>query len=138
MRWLVDYHSGVPVYLQLVQQAQAAVAAGTLRAGDQLPSVRALAEELKVNRNTVARAWAELEAVGVIENRQGSGCFVTATVTPLRRSVRNERLAQAVDQLVVQAHHLQVDDAALRALLDERLKYFERERRAAATGARDE
>ncbi|MGV3622197.1 MAG: GntR family transcriptional regulator, partial [Archangium sp.] len=97
MRWHVDYHSGVPVYLQLVQQAKSAIAAGTLRDGDQLPSVRALAEELKVNRNTIAKAWAELEASGVIENRQGSGCFVTASVTPLRKAVRNERLAQTVD-----------------------------------------
>jgi GntR family transcriptional regulator len=124
MRWLVDYHSGVPVYLQLVQQAKAAVATGTLRAGDQLPSVRAMAEELKLNRNTVARAWAELESEGVLENRQGSGCFVTSTVTPLRRAVRNERLAQAFDQVIVQAHHLQVDDEALRALLDDRLRHF--------------
>ena len=124
MRWLVDYHSGVPVYLQLVQQAKAAVATGTLRAGDQLPSVRAMAEELKLNRNTVARAWAELESEGVLENRQGSGCFVTTTVTPLRRAVRNERLAQAFDQVIVQAHHLQVDDEALRALLDDRLRHF--------------
>lgn len=136
MRWLVDYHSGVPVYLQLVQQAKAAVAAGTLRDGDQLPSVRALAEELKVNRNTVAKAWAELETDGVIENRQGSGCFVTAsTVTPLRRAVRNERLAQGVDALIVQAHHLQVSDGDLKDLLDERLRRFHQQRRASEKGA---
>jgi GntR family transcriptional regulator len=134
VRWLVDYHSGVPVYLQLVQQAKSAVAAGTLRAGDQLPSVRAMAEELKLNRNTVARAWAELESEGVLENRQGSGCFVTSSVTPLRRAVRNERLATALDQVIVQAHHLQVDDEALRTLLDDRLRHFRTTRRAAAEG----
>lgn len=128
MRWHVDYHSGVPVYLQLVQQAKSAIAAGTLRDGDQLPSVRALAEDLKVNRNTIAKAWAELENAGVIENRQGSGCFVTASVTPLRKAVRNERLAQAVDSLIVEAHHLQVDDDALRDLLDDRLRHFNRTR----------
>ena len=134
VRWLVDYHSGVPVYLQLVQQAKAAVATGTLRAGDQLPSVRAMAEELKLNRNTVARAWAELESEGVLENRQGSGCFVTTTVTPLRRAVRNERLATALDQVIVQAHHLQVDDESLRGLLDERLRRFKATRK---TGERE-
>ena len=131
MRWLVDYHSGVPVYLQLVQQAKAACASGALREGDQLPSVRVLAEELKVNRNTVAKAWAELETEGVIENRQGSGCFVTATVTPLRRSVRNERLTQGVDSLIVQAHHLQVSDEDLRTLLEERLRHFHQTRSTA-------
>lgn len=130
MRWHVDYHSGVPVYLQLVQQAKAAIAAGTLRDGDQLPSVRALAEELKVNRNTISKAWAELETAGVIENRQGSGCFVTASVTPLRKAVRNERLAQTLDALIVEAHHLQVDDEALRTLLDDRLRHFNRTRQS--------
>jgi GntR family transcriptional regulator len=134
MHWLVDYHSGVPLYLQLVQQAKEAVASGTLRAGDQLPSVRALSETLKVNRNTVAKAWTELEAEGVIENRQGSGCFVTSTVTPLRRAVRNERLALGVDALIVQAHHLQVSAADLKELLDERLRHFHAQREAAEKG----
>ena len=137
MRWLVDYHSGVPVYLQLVQQAKSAIATGTLREGDQLPSVRAMAEQLKVNRNTVSRAWAELESEGVLENRQGSGCFVTGTVTPLRRAVRTERLAQALDQVIVQAHHLQVEDQRLRALLDDRLRHFESARSATPTGERE-
>jgi hypothetical protein len=59
-------------------QVQAAVASGVLREGDQLPSVRALAEQLRVNRNTIARAYGELEHAGAIENRQGSGCFVRA------------------------------------------------------------
>jgi GntR family transcriptional regulator len=132
MRWLIDYSSGVPVYLQLVQQVKAALTAGTLRDGDQLPSVRALAEELRVNRNTVAKAWKELEAEGILENRQGAGCFVTASVTPLRRAVRTERLAGAIDQVVVQAHHLQVSDDTLRALLDQRLQHFKRQREAAS------
>lgn len=124
MHWTVDYASGIPVYLQLVQQAKQAVATGLLRDGDQLPSVRALAEELKVNRNTVAKAWAELETEGVIENRQGSGCFVTASVTPLRKAARHERLAQSIDQLIVHAHQLQVSDKELRALLDDGLRRF--------------
>jgi GntR family transcriptional regulator len=131
MQWLIDYNSGIPVYLQLVQQVKAAVASGTLRDGDQLPSVRALAEQLGVNRNTVAKAWSELEMEGVIVNRQGAGSFVSATVTPLRRAIRTERLTTALDALIVQAHHLQVDDAALRALLDERLRHFHERRRTA-------
>lgn len=130
MHWSVDYQSGVPVYLQLIQQAKQAIAVGVLRDGDQLPSVRALAEELKVNRNTVAKAWAELEGDGVIENRQGSGCFVTASVTPLRKAVRHERLAQAVDTLIVQAHQLQVSHRELKDLVDDRLRRFETTRRA--------
>jgi GntR family transcriptional regulator len=128
MQWLIDYHSGVPVYLQLVGQVKAAVASGVLRNGDQLPSVRALAEELRVNRNTVAKAWGELEVEGVIENRQGSGCFVHTSVSPLKKAARTERLTAVVDALIVQAHTLQIPDEALRALLDERLIEFSNRR----------
>ena len=130
MEWLIDYHSGVPVYLQLVQQVKAAVAAGMLKDHDQLPSVRALAEELRVNRNTISRAYAELENDGIIANRQGSGCFVTASVTPLRKSVRTERVASAIDAVIVQAHHLQLTDDTLRGLLDDRLRVFKARRAA--------
>ena len=132
MHWHVDYQSGVPVYLQLVRQVKAAVAAGTLRAGDQLPSVRALAEELKVNRNTIARAYWAMEAESLVETRQGLGCFVTQALTPLRKAVRTERLAEAIDALIAQAHHLQLDDATLRALLDQRLERINGARASAA------
>jgi DNA-binding transcriptional regulator YhcF (GntR family) len=124
MHWRIDFHSGVPVYLQLAEQVRTAVATGLLRHGDQVPSVRALAEELRVNRNTVSRAYGELEREGILLNHQGLGCFVNTTPTPLRRAVRTERLAEALDALLVQAHHLQVDDASLRALFEERLRRF--------------
>ncbi len=124
MHFRLDHHSGVPVYLQLVEQVKTAVATGLLRDGDAIPSVRALAEELRVNRNTVARAWGELEREGVLHVQQGLGCFITTSATPLKRAVRTERLAEAVDALLVQAHHLQVDEAALRALFEERLRRF--------------
>ena len=132
MHWRVDYQTGVPVYLQLVEQVKTAVGAGTLRAGDQLPSVRVLAEELRVNRNTVARAYAAMETEGLIETRQGLGCFVTQNLTPLRRSVRTGRLAELVDTLVVQAHHLQLSDETLRELLEERLAHFHAVQRASS------
>ncbi len=131
----LDFKSGVPVYLQIVQQVQAAVAAGRLRSGDGLPSVRALAEELRINRNTAAKAYAELETLGVVEARPGSGCFVRETAaSPLRRAVRSERLSELLDVLIVQAHHLQIDDPRLRELLEERLEVFH-ERRAEAANA---
>jgi DNA-binding transcriptional regulator YhcF (GntR family) len=68
--------SGVPIYLQLVEQAKHAVETGALRAGDQLPGIRPLAEELVINANTVAKAYRELEHDGVIELRHGAGAFV--------------------------------------------------------------
>ncbi len=72
----VDPRSGVPIYLQLMEQVKRAVALGTLGAGDRLPTVKALALELTVNPNTVARAYRELERDGVIETSAGRGSFV--------------------------------------------------------------
>ncbi len=135
MHWSIDYHSGVPVYLQLVQQTKSAVASGVLKDGDQLPSVRDLAERIQVNRNTISKAYAELETEGILENRQGSGAFVTTSVTPLRHSVRARRLATAIDGIIVQAHHLQLSDDTLKSLVDERLEHFHARRRASGSEA---
>ena len=129
----LNFKSGVPVYLQIVAQVKDSAASGALRPGDPLPSVRALAEELRVNRNTIAKAYAELETQGVLELRQGSGCFLKANgASPLRRAVRSERLATELDSVIVQAHHLQIGDDELRTLLEERLTDFrERQRQRA-------
>ena len=69
--------SGVPVYLQLIEQVKHAIDIGALRPGDQLPAIRRVAEDLVINPNTVAKAYRELEREGVIELRQGSGAFVS-------------------------------------------------------------
>ena len=71
--------SGVPIYLQLMEQVKHAVETGALRPGEQLPGIRPLAEELVINPNTVAKAYRELEHEGVIELRHGAGAFVSAT-----------------------------------------------------------
>src|SRR6266498_1765520 len=68
--------SGVPIYLQLMEQIKHAIEIGALRAGDQLPAIRKIAEDLVMNANTVAKAYRELEHEGAIELRQGSGAFV--------------------------------------------------------------
>ena len=121
----VNFKSGVPVYMQIVQQVKVAAASGTLRGGDALPSVRALAEELRINRNTAARAYSELEAEGIIETRQGAGSYLKSNgASPLRKTVRSERLAAELDAVIVQAHHLQITDDELKLLLDERLTAF--------------
>jgi GntR family transcriptional regulator len=69
--------SGVPIYLQLMEQVKHAIETGALRSGEQLPGIRPLAEELVINVNTVAKAYRELEHEGVIEIRHGSGAFVS-------------------------------------------------------------
>jgi GntR family transcriptional regulator len=72
--------SGVPIYLQLMEQVKHAIETGALRAGEQLPGIRPLAEELVINPNTVAKAYRELEHEGVIELRHGAGAFVSGAV----------------------------------------------------------
>jgi GntR family transcriptional regulator len=75
-QWHVEYNSGIPVYRQIINQACAAVGAGTFRPGDQLPTIRALSECLNINPNTVAKAYRELELKGVIANERGRGSFI--------------------------------------------------------------
>jgi GntR family transcriptional regulator len=141
----INFKSGLPVYLQLVDQVKAAVASGSLRPDEVLPSIRALAEELRVNRNTIAKAYAELESQGVIETRAGKGCFVTDNHSPLKKDVRLKMLAAEIDAAIVQAHHLQISDSQLLELVRKRLDFFEsqnqkheRESAAAQTSNRGE
>ena len=126
MLWQIDFKSGTPVYLQLVEQVRHAAASGGLRAGEPLPSIRPLAEELRVNRNTIAKAYAELESQGVIETIPGKGCFLKENHSPFTKSVRQKLLLTEIDEAVVTAHHLQVAPDAFLALVRERLEYFER------------
>jgi len=127
MLFKIDFKSGKPVYLQLVDQIRLAAAAGKLRTGEPLPSIRPLAEELRVNRNTIAKAYAELESQGVIETIPGKGCFLKENDSPFTRPVRQKLLQAEIDEAVVMAHHLQVDREKFLALVAERLDYFERQ-----------
>ena len=134
MVFQIDFKAGKPVYLQLVDQVRYAAASGVLRAGEPLPSIRPLAEELRVNRNTIAKAYTELESQGVIETIPGKGCFLKENNSPFTRPVRQKLLLKEVDEAVVMAHHLQVDRAAFLALVKERLDYFERKAAAGKEG----
>src|SRR5687768_11639651 len=108
MLFQLNFKSGKAVYLQLVDQVKAAAASGAIQTGEPLPGIRPLAEELRVNRNTVAKAYSELESQGVIETIAGKGCFVRANNSPLKKEVRRKLIAEAIDGAVVQAHHLQI------------------------------
>ena len=126
MVFQIDFKSGKPVYLQLVDQIRYAAASGALRLGDPLPGIRPLAEELRVNRNTIAKAYTELENQGVIETVPGKGCFLKENTSPFTKQVKHKLLLTEIDEAVVTAHHLQVDREAFLALVRERLDYFER------------
>jgi GntR family transcriptional regulator len=131
MAFQIEFKSGTPVDLQLAEQIRYAAASGALRTGDSLPSIRPLAEELRVNRNTVAKAYTELENQGVIETIPGKGCFLKVAASPLTKSARNDLLTLEIDRAVVAAHHLQINDADLLALVRARLEAFERKNKSA-------
>ena len=126
----INYRSGKPVYLQIVDQIKAAAASGALQPGEALPCIRPLAEELHVNRNTIAKAYNELENQGVIESIPGKGCFLKPNNSPLKKDVRRKLLIEEIDQAVVQAHHLQVPRAEFLELARERLDALEQKQRA--------
>ena len=130
MRFQINFNSGMPVYLQLVDQVKAAAASGALQPGEALPSIRPLAEELHLNRNTVAKAYAELESIGVIETLPGKGCFLKQNHSPLRKEIRRKLLIEEIDQAIVMAHHLQVPGPEFLKLIHERLETLEGKRRA--------
>ena len=129
MLFQINFKSGLPIYLQIVDQIKAAAASGALRAGESLPSIRPLAEELRINRNTVAKAYSELENVGVIETLQGRGCFLKENHSALRKEVRRKLLTEEIDQAIVQAHHLQVPRDEFLKLVHERLNALDDKRR---------
>ena len=126
----LNFKSGKPVYLQVVDQIKAAAASGALRPGEALPSIRPLAEELRVNRNTIAKAYAELESLGVIEALPGKGCFLKENQSPLRKEVRRKLLVEEIDQTIVMAHHLQVPGPEFLKLVEVRMDALENKRRA--------
>jgi GntR family transcriptional regulator len=126
MLFQIDFKAGKPVYLQLVDQVRYAAASGVLRPGEPLPGIRPLAEELRVNRNTIAKAYAELESQGVIETLPGKGCFLKANNSPFTKVVRDKLLEKEIDEAVVMAHHLQISRDAFMQMVNERLDHFER------------
>ena len=114
----IQAQGGVPIYLQVMQQIKYLVASGRLQPGDELPSLRTLAEQLIVNPNTIARAYRELETAGVVEKRRTAGTFVAEAGSPLARKERLKLLKQRVDQLLVEAFQMGFG-------LDEVLKFVE-------------
>jgi GntR family transcriptional regulator len=132
MRFQLNFKSGTPVYLQLVEQVKAAAASGAVQPGEPLPSIRPLAEELRVNRNTVAKAYGELESQRIIETIAGKGCFVRASSSPFTKEVRLKLLAEKIDDAVVQAHHLQIARTEFLRLAEDRFDGFQDKRTRAA------
>ena len=106
MQLHVSTTDGLPIYRQIVRQITMLVASGRLRAGEELPAIRALAEQLVINPNTVARAYKELEYAGIVVSRMGSGTVVADKGSPLNRKERERLLHERVDALLSEARQL--------------------------------
>src|ERR1700760_216688 len=102
-RFAIDLHSGVPVYRQLVDQVRSGMAAGSLNAGDQLPTVRQLAVDLAINPNTVMRAYRELELGGLLETHQGTGTFIANKKLQKNSAERDRQLSQMAGEFAARA-----------------------------------
>jgi GntR family transcriptional regulator len=102
-RFLLDLHSGVPAYRQIIDQVRGGLASGALGAGDQLPTVRQLAVDLSINPNTVVRAYKELELSGLLETHQGTGTFISTQKLPQAEAERERQLGQIVSDAVSRA-----------------------------------
>ena len=99
----LDGHSGVPVYRQLIDQVQGAIAGGVLKSGDQLPTVRLVAVELAINPNTVLRAYREMEIRGIVDTQQGTGTFIADRQERPPNEERRRQLMQLVSEFISRA-----------------------------------
>ncbi|HEV8194896.1 MAG TPA: GntR family transcriptional regulator [Ktedonobacterales bacterium] len=116
--WLnVNPRSGVPIYLQLVEQIRHALEVGILRPGEPLPTVRQLASELTIAPNTIVKAYGELEALGLIESRAGAGTTVSAGLDGTLHQQAQQRLRGRLHQLVLDAVALGLGEQELRDLI---------------------
>lgn len=121
-QWQVEYNSGIPVYRQIINQASAAVAAGAFKAGDQLPTIRALSDRLNVNPNTVAKAYRELELKGVIVSERGSGSFIQVQPpgpTPRARE-KKEKLKNLYQRLLADVASSGLTESELLSFIKEK------------------
>lgn len=105
----IQAQDGVPIYLQVMQQVKYLVASGRLQPGEELPSIRILAEQLLVNPNTIARAYRELETAGVVEKRRTAGTYIADSGSPLARRERMKLLKERIDQMLVEAFQMGFD-----------------------------
>ena len=121
----ISSDDGVPIYLQIVKQVKYLLASGRLAAGEEMPPIRVLAEQLLVNPNTVARAYRELELAGVVTKRRTAGTYVSESGSPLARRERTRILADRVDALLSEARQLNINTDEVLAMVRRRDERFE-------------
>jgi len=119
----IDFRSGLPIYTQIVNQVQAQVVSGILKHDDQLPTVRALAEDLRVNFNTVARAYRILDEARIISTQQGRGTYITEIPLPkVSERLRRESLEVLTQKYIGEALRLEFSKSEIRQMVSDQLK----------------
>jgi len=119
----IDFRSGLPIYTQIVNQVQTQVASGILKPDGQLPTVRALAEELRVNFNTVARAYRILDEARIISTQQGRGTYITEILPPnVSEKLRRETLEALTQRYISEAMRLDFSKSEIRQMVSHQLK----------------
>ena len=120
----IDFRSGLPIYTQIVNQVQVQVVGGVLKPGDQLPTVRALVEELRVNFNTVARAYRILDIARIISTQQGRGTYITDVPPPkVTEQLRKESLKALTQRFISEAIRLDFSKMEINQVVKDQLKH---------------
>lgn len=132
----INLSDGLPIYRQIANQIRYLVASGLLEPGEEIPSIRSLALQLKVTPNTVVKAYRELEWTGVLEKRAGAGTYVKADPTPLAKRERDRIIEQRIDALLAEAHQLGFSADELLGVLVRRQEAMARESRTEENDAR--
>jgi GntR family transcriptional regulator len=125
----IDFRSGLPIYTQIVNQVQAQVVSGILKHGDQLPTVRSMAEELRVNFNTVARAYRILDEARIISTQQGRGTYITEMPPPnVSEKLRRETLEALTQRYIGEARRLEFSKSEIRQMVSDQIKAWDEAR----------
>jgi GntR family transcriptional regulator len=117
----VDIFSPVPVYQQIISQVKYAIARGALKPGDKLPTVREVAATVRVNRNTVSRAYTDLEREGIIVGRPGQGSFVSDSAPALPTTEARSVLGSAFDEVLAKAYHFRMSRREIEKIFQDRV-----------------
>lgn len=133
----INPSSGVPIYLQIINQIKYSIAAGALRPGDKIPAVRELAAQIRINPNTVAKAYRELQHEKIIVAKWGEGSFVSNHgAEDIAKKEKLRIVSEILDNVLVQAYHFNLNDTELKNLLNQRLELLKK--RMQVKGKREE
>jgi len=124
MQFRIDNTSDRPVYQQIIDQVKRDIALGRLIKDEKLPTVRQLAKQLAINPNTIAKAYRQLEQEGIIVTKPGSGAFVANLDSNLSKSVRKKIVSDELQQIAVEAFHMQIDRQTLLELFNSAVEKF--------------